>query len=103
LERAIDFRIWPLAEVEAFAGECLLLGYSGPRIAHHGAPYREREAIGAPRRRAHPKAPERRRILFTHAENRICFQSAHLQSFTLQAIEITTGWQFGWSAATSGT
>jgi hypothetical protein len=40
---------------------------------------------------------------FTRPQNRFCFQSARLQSSTLQAIDITRGRQFGWSIAKSGT
>jgi hypothetical protein len=39
---------------------------------------------------------------FTHPQKRVCFQSARLQSFTLQLIEITVWRQFGWSEAKSG-
>jgi hypothetical protein len=34
---------------------------------------------------------------FTRPQNRICFQSACLESLTLQVIGITVGQQFGWS------
>jgi hypothetical protein len=40
---------------------------------------------------------------FTRPQNRICFQSAPLESLKLQVIGITVGQQFGWSEATSGT